>query len=158
MAAHLELGRRMIIDQNRLSYFWVELTATNYDVAQAERAELWIKYGDWAYKGADPTLELSDFFPTEEQYGSAYAKAHARHVPKVSTEPQTDLRRIMDVAERKWWALEIITVYEPRWKWKMDVPWVNEWRNSPAEHAHHLATRAERAAQYAAESRRNTNA
>lgn len=157
MAAHLELGRRMKIEQNRLSYFWVELTAMNYDVAQAERAEVWIKYGDWTFKGADPTLELSDFLPSEEQYAAAFAKAHARHTPRVATEPQRDPRAIMDIAERKWWALEIITMYEPKWKWKMDVPWINEWRNSPAEHAHHIATRTEKAAQYARESQRKAN-
>lgn len=154
MAAQLELGRRLKIDQSRLSYFWVELSSTGYDVAQAERAEVWIKYGDWTFKGTDPILELSDFFPTEEQYAESFAKVNARHVPKVSTEPQTDAKAIMGAAERKWWALEIITVYEPKWGWKLRVPWIDEWRDSHAEHALHLQNRYVSASNYAAESNR----
>jgi len=61
----------------------------NYDVAQAERAEVWIKYGDWTFKGADPTLELSDFLPSEEQYAAAFTKAHARYIKNELYVPPT---------------------------------------------------------------------
>lgn len=158
MAAHLELGRQMKIPEHVLSYLFVELTSMDYDPDQAERAEMWLKYGDWTYRGKDPILQLSDFTPTEEQFRKAYEAAHARHTPKIATEPQSDPREILDAASRKWWALEIITVYEPKWGWKLHTPWIDDWRNSPAEHAHHLATRNERAAQLRAESERGANA
>ena len=135
----------MTIPEHILSYLFVELTAMGYDADQADRAETWLKYGDWTYRGNDPVLQLSDFTPTEEQFRKAYEALHARNVPKVATEPQQDLRQVMDIASRKWWALEIITMYEPKWGWKLRVPWIDEWRDSPAEHAHHVATRTQTA-------------
>lgn len=145
---HLQLARRIMIDENRLTYFWVELTASRYDVAQAERAEAWLKYGDWSFKGADPTVELSDFFPTEDQYAACYAKLHARR-PQPTEQPKPAERpsnALMSDAERRWWALEIIGYYEPRWQrnhpgFMLSVPWINEHRGDAEGLAHHMATR-----------------
>lgn len=90
-AGHLELGRRMTIPEHILSYLFVELTAMGYDPDQAERAETWLKYGDWTYRGNDPVLQLADFTPTEDQFRKAYEAKNARHVPKIGpTKPRTN--------------------------------------------------------------------
>lgn len=50
------------------------LNKDNYTYDQFQRARVWILYGDWSRKGFDPTLELSDFYPTADQYEEAKAK------------------------------------------------------------------------------------
>lgn len=50
----------------------------DYDVRQAKRAELWMLHGDWRFKGANPTVELSDFTPTAEQFNETSAKLSAK--------------------------------------------------------------------------------
>lgn len=81
----------MTIPEHILSYLFVELTAMGYDPDQAERAETWLKYGDWTYRGNDPVLQLADFTPTEDQFRKAYEAKNARHVPKIGpTKPRTN--------------------------------------------------------------------
>lgn len=104
----------------------------SYDPNQAQRAELWIKYGDWTFKGTDPTLELSDFVPTDEQYNATLTKRNAR-VDGSRFEPRTDkpmqpIKTVMGPAELKAWALHIVTVCERRWKWTLSVPWIDQHR------------------------------
>lgn len=55
-----------------------ELQRMDYDVRQAKRANAWMLHGDWRFKGADPTVELADFTPTDEQYGATLAKISAK--------------------------------------------------------------------------------
>lgn len=45
----------------------MELHRLNYTEDQARKAEGWILYGDWKYRGTSPTLDFTDFFPTAEQ-------------------------------------------------------------------------------------------
>lgn len=44
-----------------------ELSRLNYTADEARKAEGWILYGDWKYRGVSPTLDFTDFFPTPEQ-------------------------------------------------------------------------------------------
>lgn len=147
IAAKLELARRLKIDQNRLSYFWVELQTRDYDVAQADRAETWLLFGDWTFRGTDPTLELADFYPSDEQHGKAAEKIRPRSHPVTEPKPQErPLQTLMTDAERRWWALEIIGYYEPRWQknhpgFALSVPWINDHRGDAEALKIHMQTR-----------------
>lgn len=81
----------MTVPEHILSYLFVELTAMGYDPDQAERAETWLKYGDWTFRGNDPVLQLADFTPTEDQFRKAYEAKNARIPSKVNAiEPRTN--------------------------------------------------------------------
>jgi len=45
-----------------------------YTQDQATKAEAWILYGDWKYRGVSPTLDITDFFPTPEQVATVQAR------------------------------------------------------------------------------------
>lgn len=51
----------------RFPVFVQELESVDFQPQQMRLAEAWILYGDWQYKGKDPVLEISDFFPSEEK-------------------------------------------------------------------------------------------
>lgn len=74
----LRFARRIEVDPPRRLFIFDELHRMNYDVRQAKRAEAWMLHGDWRFKGSDPTVELADFTPTEEQYAGTFAKVNAR--------------------------------------------------------------------------------
>lgn len=146
IAAKLELARRLKIDHNRLSYFWVELQTRDYDVAQADRAETWLLFGDWTFRGTDPTLELADFYPSDQQYATAAEKIKPRSHPVEARPAERPIRTLMTDAERRWWAFEIIGYWEPRWQksqhaFTLAVPWINEHRNDHDGIARHMQTR-----------------
>jgi len=46
------------------------LMEQQYTREQSVKANLWILRGDWMFKGSNPTLELSDFYPTAAQIES----------------------------------------------------------------------------------------
>lgn len=56
-----------------------ELDRINYGQEQANLAVAWILYGDWRMKGANPTLELSDFFIGEDRLESVRQSLEGRY-------------------------------------------------------------------------------
>ena len=62
------MAKKIVVDPNRALFYASELDIRGYNDDQAARARIWIIYGDWKYRGSDPTLEMSDFFPDDEQY------------------------------------------------------------------------------------------
>lgn len=58
-----------------------ELNAMEYTIEQGKRARTWILFGDWKMRGADPTLELSDFFPDDDQYQTTVQRMNAARMP-----------------------------------------------------------------------------
>jgi len=133
MLAHLQLARKVKIDDQRADYFYLELQAMGYDPNQAQRAEMWIKYGDWTFKGTDPTLELSDFVPTEDQYNATLTKRNARvdgarFEPRQEQAPQPQ-KPTMSEQEIKAWALYVLTVKEPEWGIKLSDPLLDQYRS-----------------------------
>lgn len=56
-----------------------ELDRVNYGQEQANLAVAWILYGDWRMKGANPTLELSDFFIGEDRLESVRQSLMGRY-------------------------------------------------------------------------------
>jgi len=89
----LRFARKIEVDQLRRLFIAQTLTAIDYDVRQAKRAELWLLHGDWRFKGADPTVDLSDFTPTEEQYNQTFVKLWAK-VPLPKSERFEDSQSI----------------------------------------------------------------
>lgn len=67
LTAKLYLARTIKIDPDRRAFFLEEVIAANMTREQAVIAWHWIIYGDWTYKGTNPTLELADFYPSERQ-------------------------------------------------------------------------------------------
>lgn len=65
LVAKLYLARAIRIHSDRIAFFRHEVSAITRE--QAIIAWEWILYGDWTFKGSNPTLELSDFFPTDRQ-------------------------------------------------------------------------------------------
>lgn len=129
MAAHLELARRMTIPEHILSYLFVELTAMDYDPDQAERAETWMKFGDWTFRGNDPILQLSDFTPSEDQFRKAYEAARARVVKNEPYQAPERKTGSLTANERKAFAHWIVLDKEPRWRFTLSLPWVDEHRS-----------------------------
>ncbi len=84
----LRLARKIEIDDYRRKFIQSELRSMGYDVWQAKRAEAWIIHGNWQYRGQDPTLELSDFTPTAEQYAETVAKLTAKARPQTQLQPE----------------------------------------------------------------------
>ena len=60
-------ARRIEVDTERIAFFVYQATQEHYGQHQYERAKLWILYGNWTYRGNDPTLQWDDFHPTDEQ-------------------------------------------------------------------------------------------
>lgn len=74
-----------MVDSNRALFITEELNSMGFTLEQAKRARVWILYGDWRMKGADPTLEISDFFPDDEQYLATVQRMNAQRLPSQST-------------------------------------------------------------------------
>ena len=139
--ADLQKARKIVLDPERAIFLTEELDRIEYTAEQAKRARVWILFGDWKMRGADPTLELSDFFPDDDQYHTTVQRMNARKAPKPFTAAQPQNWAPMGAAELKWWALEMITIYEPKLNWKLHVPFIDEWRDNHAEHTLHLQNR-----------------
>lgn len=85
------------------------LDERQYSLEQARLAEAWILVGDWSMKGVNPTLELSDFYPSPDQVESTRAKLKPSLViversklrrgyqapPPTATSPQPDSRGLL---------------------------------------------------------------
>lgn len=67
ITSRLEALRGVVVPEERYLALLNELTRANFTTAQMRLAEAWILFGDWMYKGKDPVLEISDFFPSEEK-------------------------------------------------------------------------------------------
>ncbi len=52
----------------------MKLNELEFSRQQATIAENWIIWGDWKYRGNSPTLEISDFYPTDEQRMSVQSR------------------------------------------------------------------------------------
>lgn len=87
----MRLARKIEVDAIRRAFIFDTLCRMEFDVWQAKRAEQWILHGDWRFKGADPSLELSDFTPTEEQFNEVVTKLRSRTRPLAG--PQSDFSR-----------------------------------------------------------------
>jgi hypothetical protein len=124
MVGHMGLGRKINLSQDRVKYLYMDLQQADYQLGQAERAQMWIKYGDWSFKGVDPTLELSDFFPTDDQYQKTKAKRDAKIEPpnesaKYQHRPDD---KLMTTADRERWAVWLHATGHQMAGW--DVPWI----------------------------------
>lgn len=64
--AKLYLARTMRIDADRRQFFLESIISQRMTRSQAVFAWNWIIYGDWTFKGTNPTLELADFWPNEQ--------------------------------------------------------------------------------------------
>ena len=74
------MARKVVVSPDRRAYIAAELDARDYTRANADRAEYWIKWGDWSMKGNDPTLTLDDFYPTDAQYATGYERVHMQRM------------------------------------------------------------------------------
>lgn len=79
--AELEKARKIVVSPDRRLFMTEELNNMGYTFEQAKRARLWIIHGDWRMRGADPTLELSDFFPDDDQYQTTVQRMNAARMP-----------------------------------------------------------------------------
>jgi hypothetical protein len=79
----LYMSRGIDIDLHRRYYFFKKLQTMDYTPEIAEGAQLWMEIGDWTHKGINPTVELSDFFPTEEQIESVRKRMNTNKLEKV---------------------------------------------------------------------------
>lgn len=70
-----------------------ELDAVNYTYQQANLARAWILYGDWRFKGANPTLELSDFFVAEDRLESIRHTLSSKYFLLTSEEFDQHMKR-----------------------------------------------------------------
>lgn len=73
----LNAARNIRIDSERAGILLAILHEQNYGEYQARIAEQWILFGNWVYKGANPTLELADFYPTDDQQQFAVERLRA---------------------------------------------------------------------------------
>jgi hypothetical protein len=70
----LHLYRDISIAPERQEAILMKLNELEFSRQQAMIAENWIIWGDWKYRGTSPTLEISDFYPTDEQRMSVQSR------------------------------------------------------------------------------------
>lgn len=63
----LAMARGIVPTEEEEEWFIRRLHADGYDAIQADKASMWILYGDWDYRGKCPRLDYSDFFPSVEK-------------------------------------------------------------------------------------------
>jgi hypothetical protein len=73
-------ARRIELDQERIAFFIYQAIEVKYDQHQFERAKLWIMYGEWKFRGVDPSLQWDDLFPTDDQVKDAIARTKTNMV------------------------------------------------------------------------------
>jgi|688.fasta_scaffold19560_16 hypothetical protein len=91
----LKSSRGIDIELDRIYYFFKKLQTMDYTPEIAEDAQLWMEIGDWTHKGSNPTVELSDFFPTEEQIESV-----RKRMNREITESRAAMSQWISVTER----------------------------------------------------------
>lgn len=124
------MARKVVVSPDRRLYFATELDNCSYTLENANYAEYWLKWGDWTLKGTDPTLTLDDFFPTLEQYESGYKRRHYQpnaHHHQPTMETRISNQTPMTEGEMLEMALWIIHAKEPKWGFKLDVPWIRKY-------------------------------
>lgn len=74
MLNRLHVQRKIELEPERIAAMLEMLHQENYTAEQAARADLWLSYGNWTFKGTNPTLEYADLFPDEEQVEGAKSR------------------------------------------------------------------------------------
>lgn len=67
LSVRLSVARGFAVPAERMVGIARLLMDDGYTMTQAKRAEEWILRGDWTYRGTQPTLLLSDFYPTMKE-------------------------------------------------------------------------------------------
>ena len=70
LSARLLSLKSVQVNSDRLALMMLDLHRRGYTQDQARKAECWIIYGDWKYRGTSPTIEIGDFDPSPEQIKS----------------------------------------------------------------------------------------
>lgn len=70
-------ARRIELDQERIAFFVYQAIQSAYSKEQYERARLWLLFGDWRFRGNDPTLQWDDLYPTDEQVKDALQRTQS---------------------------------------------------------------------------------
>lgn len=73
-------ARRIELDQERIAFFVYQAIQSEYSQEQYERARLWLLFGDWRFRGNDPTLQWDDLYPTDEQVKDALQRTQSEMV------------------------------------------------------------------------------
>ena len=68
------------------------LHGEGYGQELAQRADLWLQYGDWSFKGSRPTFEYSDLFPSDDQVRDAITKQRGGEFMLIT---QSTLKRVL---------------------------------------------------------------
>jgi len=66
----VERVRGIVVEPAQINALYEHLHTRQYNRRQAAIATEWIMRGNWQFRGAQPRLQLSDFFPTAEQVQS----------------------------------------------------------------------------------------
>jgi hypothetical protein len=67
-------ARRIELDQERIAFFIMQAIDSGFTEQNFERAKIWILYGDWRFRGNDPTLQWDDLFPSDDQVREAHSR------------------------------------------------------------------------------------
>ena len=78
------------------------LHGESYGQELAQRADLWLQYGDWSFKGTRPTFEYSDLFPSDEQVQAAITKQRGGEFMLIT---QSVLKRVLTAEFDRGYAL-----------------------------------------------------
>lgn len=73
-------ARRIELDQERIAFFVFQAIQADYTQAQFDRARMWLLFGDWRFRGNDPTLQWDDLYPSDEQVKEALQRANSDSV------------------------------------------------------------------------------
>ena len=71
MLNRLHIQRKIEIEPDRAAMMLEMLHQEQFTSEQAAHADLWLSYGNWMFKGTNPTLEYADFFPDADQTDKA---------------------------------------------------------------------------------------
>lgn len=77
----------------RLNALLDQLHLLTYTREQAQVAQAWILYGDWSFRGASPTLEMSDFLPSKDKIETLRTTLSQRFVVLTFEEFDDHLKR-----------------------------------------------------------------
>lgn len=86
LMAKLYLARTIKVDADRRRFFVESVMSQAMTRDQAIIAWDWIVYGDWTMKGANPTVELADFWPSEEAVNATVQRMKDRGLVVMTTE------------------------------------------------------------------------
>ncbi len=90
----LHLYRDISIAPERQEAILMKLNELEMSGEQAARAYKWIIWGDWKYRGNSPTLEISDFYPTDEQRMSVQSRFAPEYDTKRRQKEQAQQERL----------------------------------------------------------------